>query len=85
MTEWTVVTVVIALAGFLAVVVKPIITLNTSITKLTAAVGTLQENLQKLTAGNADGHERIWNSLDCQAGRISNHETRISVIEKGVK
>ena len=82
MTEWTVVTVIIALVGFLAAVIKPIITLNTNITKLTAAVSTLQENLEKLTTKNNESHDRIWCRLDQHAGRLSDHETRLLVAER---
>lgn len=82
MTEWTVVTVIIALTGLVLTVVRPVVNLNTSITRLTDAVGTLQENLKEFTVKNADSHDRLWKHIECQDTVISDHETRITVIEK---
>ncbi len=42
MTEWGVVTVIIALGGFVLAIVAPVIKLNTTITRLTTIVDRLQ-------------------------------------------
>lgn len=74
MTEWGVVTVLVALVGFVATVVKPIINLNTSITKLTEIVDRMSKDLDELTKRNADTHARIFE-------RLEDHETRIKILE----
>ena len=81
MTEWTVVTVVAALAGLLLAIVKPIVNLNTSITRLTEAVGTLQDNLKCLTTNNTDSHNRLWAHSKTQDEKLENHERRIQRVE----
>jgi predicted PurR-regulated permease PerM len=82
MTEWTVVTVIIALTGLVLTVVRPVVNLNTSITRLTDAVGTLQENLEKLTAQNSECHERLTEICHAHEIMLNNHETRLQIIEK---
>ena len=47
MTEWGVVTVIIALFGFIVAVVKPIMSLTKSITSLTVEVTGLREDLKE--------------------------------------
>ena len=73
MTEWGVVGVIIAVVGLFFTVGKPVITLNTSITKLTVTVDRLQkdyDDLKKqahsevndLAVKNSDSHRRIHES-----------------------
>jgi hypothetical protein len=45
--EWQVVTVLVVLIGLLATIVKPMLNLNTSITRLTDSVDTLIKNQNK--------------------------------------
>ena len=78
MTEWSVFGVIVAIAAFLVTVVKPIITLNTSITRLTEIVDKMSHDLDALTERNAQTHARLFD-------RIENHETRITVLEERSK
>lgn len=71
MNEWTVVTVLIAIVGLFMTVGKPIITLNSSLTRLQDAIDALREDIKVLTGRTDD-----------QESRIQNHETRISILEK---
>jgi len=71
MTEWGTFGVIAALVAFVIAVVKPIINLNTSITKLSEAV----KNLLRYVDKNDDCHAKFTETL-------SDHETRITVIEK---
>lgn len=80
--EWTVVTVVIALVGLGAAIIKPIVSLNTAITKLTVVVGQLQDNIESLTSRNSESHDRLFKRLDEQGETINDHETRITVLER---
>ncbi|MCH1941571.1 hypothetical protein [Holdemania massiliensis] len=88
MTEWGVVGVIIAVVGLFFTVGKPVINLNTSITKLTVTVDRLQkdyDDLKKqahsevndLAVKNSDSHRRIHEKLD-------DHEQRITDLEHGL-
>ena len=72
--EWTVVTVIIALVGLFMTVGKPIITLNSSITRLQDAILELREDIKVLTS-----------RTDNQEERLQDHETRISILEERQK
>jgi len=68
----------LVLIGLLAVVVKPIITLNTNITALTASVNQLKEVIDKLEMRvSAHGDE-----IDKINATLSNHGARIEILEK---
>ena len=68
----------LVLIGLLAVVVKPIINLNTNITTLTASVNALKEVIDKLeTRVTAHGDE-----IDDMNKTLSNHEARIGILEQ---
>ena len=79
--EWTTVTVIIALVGLGAAIIKPIVSLTQSITKLTVVVETLQEDMSGLTTKNSQGHARIWEHNEEQDARIEDHERRIGTLE----
>ena len=72
--EWTIVTVIIALVGLFMTVGKPVINLNSSITRLQDAIDELREDIKVLT-----------NRTDNQEERLQNHETRISILEEKQK
>lgn len=68
----------LGLIGALAVVVKPLITLNSNITQLTMSVNQLREILTELK-------ERVANhgkELDELREKIADHEARIKNLEK---
>lgn len=81
MTEWGVVGVIVALVGLIAVLVKPMLSLNTSITKLTVMMEQFAENLTDLTGKNSKTHERLFGKLEEQETTLDDHETRITVLE----
>lgn len=68
--EWQVFTVIGALVSFVIALIKPVVNLNTSITKLTAAVDGLQKN-QSNNISKVSEHTR----------QIADHELRISILE----
>lgn len=82
MNEWGVFLVIVALVGFVASIYKPIVTLNNNITELTVTMKNLGEDLRKLEASNHDGHKRLWDKSAEQDETLSNHETRITLLEK---
>lgn len=83
MTEWGVVGVLIALAGLGGVLVKPMLSLNTAITRLTGAVERLQQDMAAMTARNSESHSRIYAQLADHDERIDGHEQRLCRMEGG--
>ena len=68
----------LVLIGLLAVVVKPIINLNSNITALTASVNQLKEILSELKERvTTHGHE-----IDEIKTELADHEARIRTLEK---
>lgn len=84
--EWTVVTVMVVLAGLIASVVKPLVSLNTVITKLSASVDALAERINAFERRNQESHNRMYKRLDEDKDTLADHETRLTVIEnRGAK
>lgn len=81
MNEWTVVTVIVVLVGLVAAIVRPLISLNTIITKLSVIVGEVEKNLSGLTDKNCEAHEKIQGKLDEHGETLNDHETRLQLIE----
>lgn len=62
----------------LAVVIRPLITLNTNIAQLTASVNQLKDVLEELKTRVSDHGKEI----DGMRVEIAKHEARISALEK---
>ncbi|MEG2527162.1 MAG: tetratricopeptide repeat protein [Oscillospiraceae bacterium] len=82
MTEWTVVTVIIALVGLVAGVVAPLLKLNSTITRLVVVVENLETNVKGFTDKNSEAHGRIWEKVGEHDEAIAEHETRLTIIEE---
>lgn len=80
--EWTVVVVLIALVGLVISVLTPAIKLNTSVTRLSTLVDSLNNKLSTMESNNSEAHRRIWGELDEHKSALSAHETRITVLER---
>ena len=81
MNEWGVVVVIIALAGLLTAVIKPIISLNTTITKLTYVVDRLQKDFAGFGDKNTEAHRRLWEKTKEHDETLQDHGYRIASIE----
>ena len=68
----------LGLIGALAVVVRPLIALNTNITALTASVNQLKEILEELK-GRVSDHGK---EIDEMRTELADHEARINSLEK---
>ena len=79
--EWTTVTVIIALVGLGAAVIKPIVSLTQSITKLTVVVERLERELDEQSEHNRESHKRLWDHNEEQDNRLDDHERRIHDME----
>lgn len=78
MTEWAVFGVLVAVAGFLAVVVPPIVNLTKSITRLTVVVDNLSKDMELQRKSNS----KLWAHNDEQDDKLQDHETRLRILEK---
>ena len=85
MNEWSVVLVIISLVGLGAAIIKPILSLNTAIVKLTEAVKELQKDMADFVNGNHNSHVRIHERIDGCNEAIRNHENRLEKLEEGAK
>lgn len=81
MTEWGVVTVLIALVGLTAALTKPIVSLTQSITKLTVVVDKIVADQTEQVAHAKESHARLWDHNEEQDNKISDHEIRITKLE----
>ena len=79
MTEWGVVGVLIALAGFLSLIIKPVISLTKSITELNGNV----KLFQSMFSQNDEEHDRLWKHNDVQDAKISEHDRKLASIGVG--
>lgn len=79
--EWTTVTVIIALVGLGAAVIKPIVSLTQSITKLTVVVERLERELDEQSEHSRESHRRLWGHNEEQDNRLDDHERRIHDME----
>lgn len=82
MNEWSVVGVIVALAGLVAAVAKPMLSLNASITRLNTLLDSVRQELQEFSDRNARGHDRIWRKLEEVEELSAAHEHRITVLEE---
>ena len=83
MSEWTIVTVIATLVGLLATVVRPLMDLNATITRLTEVVNTLEKNISGLSAKNSESHGRLWEKCGEHDELLNRHETRLLLLERG--
>ncbi len=82
MTEWTVVSVIVVLVGFVISLVKPLISLSSALTRLTDAVGVLERELKSIAGKNSEAHARLWGREAEQDQILQEHEVRLIMLEK---
>ena len=81
MNEWGVVTVLISLFGFGAAVIKPILSLNSTIVRLTEAVKELNKDMTNFVNDNHKSHVRIHEKIEMNKDKIDEHESRLTRLE----
>ena len=81
MTEWTVVTVVIALVGLVGTITGACVRLSNAVQRNTAATEMLTGQLKDFSKENHEAHEKMWSKFDAQDKTLGNHETRIKILE----
>ena len=82
MTEWGVVGVIIALLGLFMTVIKPLLTLNTSIVRLTDQMEHVSADLNKLTDENSRNHKHIHERIDKHAKTLTDHAETLTEHER---
>ena len=82
MNEWTVVTVIVVLSGLVISFVKPLISLNGTLTRLTEAVKVLERELASISGKNAEAHARLWKREQEQDAMLQEHEMRLARMEE---
>jgi len=80
--EWTVVTVIIAVVGLGATVIKPIVSLTRSITRLTVVVEGLRADMDEQRVHSRDCRRKLWEHNGEQDERLADHERRIGILEQ---
>ncbi len=82
MTEWGVVGVIVTLLTLIFTVGKPIISLNSSITQLTAEVTNILNGLEDFKKRYTDHLAELKGADQSLSGRLDDHERRIIVLEE---
>lgn len=82
MNEWSVVGVLVVVVGLFLSVGAPVIQLNSTITKLSTLVQSIQDRQARQERDNTDSHRRLWRHNDEQDATLNDHETRITILER---
>ena len=89
MSEWGVVTVLIALVGLISTVAVQLSKNTKAMTQLSGQIELLayrikeeENNLEAFKEKSADRHEKIFNQLDEHNERLNDQENRITNLEK---
>lgn len=81
MNEWTVVTTIVTLVGLILTIPSPLLKLNTSITRIHAALTALEKDVDLLRRHNTQEHEQIRESNQAQDKQLSDLQLKVAVIK----
>ena len=76
MNYWDVVVVIIALVGLFFTIGKPILTLISSMDKLSFTCSELSHKFGTFEKDNKDSHKRLWDHNETQDNILNDHEQR---------
>ena len=82
---WEIALGVIALFGFVITCATVASKVASAIGEFKSAVADLKEALAEFRCNAHDTHEKLFSKLDEQTEKLNEHETRISILEKGDK
>ena len=82
MNEWSVVGVLVVVAGLFLSVGAPVIRLNSTLTKLSTLVEGLRDWQAQHESEDTDSHRRLWKHNDMQDEMMRDHEVRIAILER---
>lgn len=78
----SVVLVLVIIVGLFFTIYTPMKQNVKAMTELTCTMKLLSDKLTALESNNTDSHRRIWDKEDEQDEKLSDHEKRISIMEK---
>jgi hypothetical protein len=81
MTEWNIVLVLAELIGLFVLVGKPILTLNKTIAEFNTELKNMKARVDAMECDKHEAHKELWQHNDMQDEKLSDHETRIRVLE----
>ena len=81
MSEWTVVGVLVTLAGLFAAVGAPVLKLNGTIARLQTLLDQMRGELNDLKDRSRQTHRRLWEKSEQQDRLIADHEGRLTSLE----
>lgn len=81
MNEWDVVLVIGSILSILAIILPPIIKLNTTITKLNTIIEQVIVDMRTTKEKNSNMHKRLWEKNSEQDEQLEDHEIRINNLE----
>lgn len=84
MEKWDIFLCLSALITTAALIVKPVLKLNTSIVKLNSSIDKLSLDVEELKLKNSKNHEKLWNYCFMQDELINDHEDRLNELEKNM-
>lgn len=79
---WEILLGLITLVGFGATIVKPIINLTSSITKLDITFSALTDKFKRFDEGNAKSHESLWEYNEKQDETLEEHSLRLHDLDR---
>ncbi len=82
LTEWSVVGILITLAGLITIFVRLTSHLSTILARLDTTVAQLSRTVETLDTSNTRTHQRLFDKLEAQEDTLASHDTRITVLEK---
>lgn len=82
MNEWTVVTMIVTLTGFLIAVISPVVKLNSAITRINTTVNALEKDMESLKQCSTQGQDRVWESNKEQDMQIADLKIRLALLEE---
>lgn len=81
MNEWTVVTTIVTLLGLILTILSPLLKLNTSITRIHAALTALEKDVDLLRRHNTQEHEQIRESNQAQDKQLSDLQVKVALMK----
>ena len=85
MSEWTVITVIVTLSGFIMAVAAPAVKLNTNLTRISAAVSTLEKEMERLRQSNKQAHDQIWEVNRALDKQLTDLRIEAAALEQAAK
>ncbi|MBR2894989.1 MAG: hypothetical protein IKC03_04950 [Oscillospiraceae bacterium] len=81
MDEWMVFGVILTVAGFLATVIAPVVSLTRVITRLSVVVDKLGTDMEEMRKTNAESKRKLWQHNEEQDEKLCDLGIRVSVLE----